>query len=891
MDTDQFLKVAAMKRILRVLFCIWMSCICLVLQAQSSYVFSLIDATKGLSDNQVRCIIQLPDGRMAITTHGNVNFYDGVSIQSPYRTQEHLYHLEGYGRYYRLYLSSDTLLWIKDGKRLMLIDLRQNTYLKNAEIEELFHSYGLRDSIYDFYVDSLQRIYTLTNQGELWIKEPGDQSAKLFLKKASYPAQEYDPIYDLQSVGNSLYIFYRSGLMVCYDLQNMRELYRNDALEGERKENYSRVAVSAVSSSGIYIIYNGADAQESPQSILCRYDFASHCWSKLHKAIDWFHSVTVTPSGQVWVGAGKGIWTLRDDEEELTYLPALTLVDGVSYRMPHAMIYGDRQGGIWVASDFKGVFYYHPDRFKLKQISARLFPGVDPNTMSVDVIAEKGDGKFYIRSWDTFYEYDSGTDRITLIHPTAEQAKRIDPESPFQAWGGTVRFTDSRGWKWWGAWCGLSMQNPQTGEERIFYKEDGLGNNAIRAIVEDHDHTIWVSTCNGLSHITPSEDGVQFKIVSYNCLDGAIPGEYARWSALVASDGRLFFGGFGGFNIVDKKRLMASHAPLAPVFTDFYLQGVRVHPRVAYNGNIILPQTPSYTHKIVLNHDQNFITLCFSALNFVNPLESHYRFRLKGVDTEWQEYTGADGLLRASYTKLSPGEYIFQVYAAGNDKVFDGPCVELEVKVRAPFWATPLAYILYVVFTAGLVFWILKRYQYSVKQKLDRKHKEDMLLLRIKHLLEECDRYEDQLQQGVIQPAGEQENDSSGENEENGESTETLSAGESPESNKFLTEVIRLIETNLQNTDYSVEQLSHDLYMDRTGLYRKLTTLIDKSPNVFIRSIRLQRATQLLAEAQLSISEIAYRTGFSSPGYFTRCFQKEYGMRPSDYVEQKKRNL
>jgi hypothetical protein len=94
------------------------------------------------------------------------------------------------------------------------------------------------------------------------------------------------------------------------------------------------------------------------------------------------------------------------------------------------------------------------------------------------------------------------------------------------------------------------------------------------------------------------------------------------------------------------------------------------------------------------------------------------------------------------------------------------------------------------------------------------------------------------------------------------------------------------VEKNLHVPGYSVEQLSRDLCMERTGLYRKLVAMLDQSPSLFIRNIRLQRAAQLILEGSLSITEIAERTGFSSSSYLSKCFQEIYGCRPSEYAEK-----
>lgn len=90
------------------------------------------------------------------------------------------------------------------------------------------------------------------------------------------------------------------------------------------------------------------------------------------------------------------------------------------------------------------------------------------------------------------------------------------------------------------------------------------------------------------------------------------------------------------------------------------------------------------------------------------------------------------------------------------------------------------------------------------------------------------------------------------------------------------------IEANLDNGNYSVEQLSKDMNMDRTGLYRKLTAITGQTPTEFVRSVRLKKAAQLL-QTGLGVAEVAEQVGFGSSSYFTKCFQEEFGVKPSQY--------
>lgn len=103
---------------------------------------------------------------------------------------------------------------------------------------------------------------------------------------------------------------------------------------------------------------------------------------------------------------------------------------------------------------------------------------------------------------------------------------------------------------------------------------------------------------------------------------------------------------------------------------------------------------------------------------------------------------------------------------------------------------------------------------------------------------------------------------------------------------KFIQKAVEIVEKNIDNSNFSVEELSHELNMSRVNLYKKLLSLTGKTPIEFIRIIRLKRAAQLLRGSQLTIAEIAYKVGFNNPKYFTKYFKEEFGMLPSAYAQQ-----
>ena len=102
---------------------------------------------------------------------------------------------------------------------------------------------------------------------------------------------------------------------------------------------------------------------------------------------------------------------------------------------------------------------------------------------------------------------------------------------------------------------------------------------------------------------------------------------------------------------------------------------------------------------------------------------------------------------------------------------------------------------------------------------------------------------------------------------------------------KLVEKAIAIVENHIEDPDFSVETLSHELALSRGYLYKKLMAITGKGPAEFIRTIRLKRARQLLAGSQMQIAEVAYKCGFNSPKRFAQNFRNEFGMLPSEFLK------
>ena len=96
----------------------------------------------------------------------------------------------------------------------------------------------------------------------------------------------------------------------------------------------------------------------------------------------------------------------------------------------------------------------------------------------------------------------------------------------------------------------------------------------------------------------------------------------------------------------------------------------------------------------------------------------------------------------------------------------------------------------------------------------------------------------------------------------------------------FLERLHLVLEKNLSNADFDVPDLCRAIFMSRTALHHKITSQTGKSTSIYIWSYRLQKASQLLLQTNLSVTQVAWKVGFSSLSYFSKCFREEFGKSP-----------
>ncbi len=227
---------------------------------------------------------------------------------------------------------------------------------------------------------------------------------------------------------------------------------------------------------------------------------------------------------------------------------------------------------------------------------------------------------------------------------------------------------------WAGTNKGLSRMRPDgpsRGKFTHITMKNGLASNIIYGILHDVQGNLWVSTNRGLSRINP----VTQRIRNFDVYDGLQSNEFNARSCLKLRDGTLLFGGVDGFNMFRPEKIRENNYQPPVVLTSFRV----------FNREMDFGKELTEIKRIVLNWKQNFFSFEFAALDFAQPAKIQYAYRMIGVDRDWV-YSG--NRRYASYTRIDPGDYVFEVKGTNRDGIWSDQILSLEIQVKPPFWRT-----------------------------------------------------------------------------------------------------------------------------------------------------------------------------------------------------------
>lgn len=247
------------------------------------------------------------------------------------------------------------------------------------------------------------------------------------------------------------------------------------------------------------------------------------------------------------------------------------------------------------------------------------------------------------------------------------------------------------------------FQAAPAGSKTTFAHVPALGEQLVNAVREDLTGKLWITTNQGMFwYDQDTRAAIQFR-----SSDGLQGDEYNFNAATQTLKGSLAFGGVNGLTLFNPAQVVLNASKPHVVITSLKIanQEVTVGPTPS-NSGYSLPSNINHTGQLTLNHDQNYLTFNFSALDFTNPIKNKYAHKLEGLDHDWI-YSDAQNR-SVTYTNLAPGAYTLRIKAANNDNLWNSQDTAITITIRPPWWQTWWAYTLYAL-SAALALFLARR--------------------------------------------------------------------------------------------------------------------------------------------------------------------------------------
>ena len=301
---------------------------------------------------------------------------------------------------------------------------------------------------------------------------------------------------------------------------------------------------------------------------------------------------------------------------------------------------------------------------------------------------------------------------------------------------------------------------------------------------------------------------------------------------------------------------------------------------------------------LVLKSDENSFTLQLTDLPFADHPTAVYAYRLEGSDHEWHYLD--KGNLDISYNGLSYGDYHLTVHVLDGEGNIGDEVYALDISVLPPWYLTIWCKVFYLTLLIVFISWIIN--SHFVKKQLEEAERQKAEILdQVKARMEFYAQLAEQLKAAVAHRSFEEVSqlvsstldvDISGKDalpaivadQENASKPEI----ELDELDKrLLDQITKVVEENMVDSNFNVTMLQEKMGMGNKQLYRKVKALTGQTPVEYIRDMRLRKAAMLLKAGKFSVSEVMYTVGFSNSSYFSKCFNKAFGMTPTEYMKQK----
>ncbi len=537
--------------------------------------------------------------------------------------------------------------------------------------------------------------------------------------------------------------------------------------------------------------------------------------------------------GRIWVSTRSGLYAYVHGELQHYDWKNTSGMIHDYVRFAHSI----DENRLLVCNYMHQLGYFYPDQARMEMLNERL-PSLNSYRTMMVATSLSNRNHVAVCTQNGLFVLDVSSDNLLSSRLVAEAGRYSRKFNCI--------LHDRTGRTWIGTQNGLLVLSSDTTLSR-FTRSEGLSNNCIQSIAEDAQGYIWVATSSGVNRINAQHIPDDVRIRPLGPDDGFPDVEFTERGICIMPDGTLY---------------LATPMGIAAFPVKAFQQPLQPDSLVLVNLRVAEEEMALDTLPLSLSYKQNYIELQVSPLNYAHPRLTTYRYRLRGLEQEWRRTLGDEGLLTIRYSALAPGRYTLEVQASLGDGLW-GPVLCKSFHIAPPMWLTWWAKGFYLLFFAVVVIGTISLYVRYRRRRLERENEE-----RVNRLFQLREAAGRQFAQSVeMLPTG-------------GESTGL-------EENVLLQRVMAAVSAQMDNADYTMEQLARDVGMSRANLYKKMQTQLGITPNDFVRNARLKHAAHLLAETNIPVNQLSLMVGFQTPRYFSQCFRQMFGVTPSQYRGRK----
>lgn len=366
------------------------------------------------------------------------------------------------------------------------------------------------------------------------------------------------------------------------------------------------------------------------------------------------YDILELPHDILWIGTKSGLKEMDLTSRRVRNPGSQRTIDEILGKIFITQLFSGSDGLVWIGTMNDGLFRYDPDQGQLDSFS---YHNNDTASLSSDYI-------------------------ITICE-------------------------DNQSNIWIGTNNGLNLYRPQSSSFSRYGRNIGLGDNVINGLLSDDKDNLWIATNKGLYRYHHKSGN----IAHFDYKDGLQSNEFSRAGCYKSSTGEMYFGGIEGFNVFSPDQIGRNMDKPRVVITDFKIHNLSV-PQGEKNSPLV--NHISDMEHITLTYKQSSFSFDFIVLNYLNPKENSYSYKLEGYEDNWSE----PGTSRtATYMNLNAGHYTFRVRGSNNNRIWEEADTAIDIHIKRPFWSNPIAFLFYILLLIGLLFALVRIVQYRTEKE------------------------------------------------------------------------------------------------------------------------------------------------------------------------------